>query len=51
MNHLKPLFAKKKRGNLRKIKPLIFWSFRAFKARVLGSSPSQLTKGVYVTTA
>ena len=38
-----PLFAKKKRGNRRKIKPLICWSFRAFKARVVGSSPSRLT--------
>jgi len=37
------LFAKKKRGNLREIKPLKFWSARPFKARVLGSSPSRLT--------
>jgi hypothetical protein len=37
------MLSKKKRGNLCKIKPLIFWSFRAFKAKVLGSSPSRLT--------
>lgn len=42
-NHLKPLFAKKKRGNIREIKPLTLLDFFDLSRRGPGSSPSRLT--------